>query len=79
MLGKIKLDELVDQSVLPHTIESISYVEKDSNGIGLGVEPMNDLVCDSEKLVLCGGMQTEAVLDVRDDMVLITVINDARE
>ncbi|GFQ68732.1 uncharacterized protein TNCT_91671 [Trichonephila clavata] len=40
---------------------------------------MNDLVCDSEKLVLCGGMQAEAVLDIRDDMVPITVINDARD
>ncbi|GFR05842.1 transposon Tf2-6 polyprotein [Trichonephila clavata] len=61
-----------DNSAMKNILE-----KEDSNVVGLRVEPKDDLVCDSEKLVLYGGLQPEAVLDIRDDMVPITGIYDA--
>ncbi|GFT35138.1 probable RNA-directed DNA polymerase from transposon BS [Trichonephila clavipes] len=50
---------------------------EDADGIGLGVEPMDNIVDYSEELMLCRGFQAKSALEVQDYMISITVIDNA--
>ncbi|GFW33700.1 hypothetical protein TNCV_2212321 [Trichonephila clavipes] len=61
---KFKINHFVDQSFMSHSVECFFYIQEDADGIGLGVEPMDNIVDYSEELMLCRGFQAKSALEV---------------
>ncbi|GFW47284.1 hypothetical protein TNCV_2647721 [Trichonephila clavipes] len=58
---KFKLNQFVDHSVVPHSVECLLYIQKNADCVSFRVEPMNNFVRNSEELVLSGGSLAESL------------------